>query len=576
GVFVGGRVVEYAYAAKELSVTTLVASAVVPDPKAPPLPPPVRIGVGPAPSTPVESQDSAAPAAESVATATLAAQPSATGTPAAQPPAPATPAAPSASTAAPAVAPGATVTTQPAPVPAGAYRKIPTTIEDDALATFDPDADRLDFWESLEGMRVEIPGGKVTEPTRSYGTLVLTPDTAGPRSTAGGLLLTEYGPSPQRYLLARGLVDKLPEASVGTAVSGPIDAVVDYAFSNYQLLPVAPLVVTTPGVDCKATTALAAAPGKLTIAAWNVDNLSITGSADRVAKIGKALVERLGAPAIVALEEVEDDSGSDGKGDGVVTSAKTLQAIVDAARGAGGPAYQPIWIDPEPDKEGGIPGGNIRVALLVDPARVGFHRRGKAGPLDAAEPDGVGARLHLTLDPGRVDPRSAAFTMTSGEGVRRSLAVELEANGKPLFVVVNHWSSKWDDDKDFGANQPPRKPTDAKRLAQAAVVRAFVDRLLAADAKARVIVLGDLNDFPWSAPIRNLSAPPLVDLAAKIPDADRYSLNFEGSSQLIDDVVVSPSLADGAELAPVHFDADCPDKVRLSDHDPVVARLPVH
>jgi hypothetical protein len=142
-------------------------------------------------------------------------------------------------------------------------------------------------------------------------------------------------------------------------------------------------------------------------------------------------------------------------------------------------------------------------------------------------------------------------------------------------VIANHWSSKFDDDRAFGAVQPPRRPTGAKRRAQAVEIRVFVERLLELDPRARVAVVGDLNDLPWSAPIEQLSAPPLVNLVGRLPVADRYTYNFEGSAQAIDHIVVSPSLADGAEIEALHVSSDCPEGVRASDHDPVIVRLPV-
>ena len=73
-----------------------------------------------------------------------------------------------------------------------------------------------------------------------------------------------------------------------------------------------------------------------------------------------------------------------------------------------------------------------------------------------------------------------------------------------------------------------------------------------------------------------ISRPPLVNLTARRPAADRYSYNFEGDAELIDYVIVSPSLARGAEVDLLHVNADCPSELRASDHDPQVARLRVH
>ncbi|NJL29473.1 MAG: hypothetical protein HC897_17095 [Thermoanaerobaculia bacterium] len=90
--------------------------------------------------------------------------------------------------------------------------------------------------------------------------------------------------------------------------------------------------------------------------------------------------------------------------------------------------------------------------------------------------------------------------------MRRSLALELEVGGKRLFLVNNHISSKYADDRPFGAIQPPRHPLRRRlRLAQARELRAFAERLLAADPKAALLILGDLNDLEWSEPVRHLA-----------------------------------------------------------------------
>ena len=211
--------------------------------------------------------------------------------------------------------------------------------------------------------------------------------------------------------------------------------------------------------------------------------------------------------------------------------------------------------------------------LPFDPARVALVHRGEAGPLDETLPEKSGRKLRLSLSPGRVAPRSAAFTLEEGEGVRRSLAVELKFGGRTVFVIANHLSSKSDDDRAFGAPQPPRTPTLPRRVAQAKEVRAFADRLLAADPRAAVVVLGDLNDFEHSEPAKLLGAPPFENLILRVPSESRYTFNFEGGSQVLDHIVVSPALADGAEVEVVHVNSDCADAKRTSDHDPVVTRL---
>lgn len=465
----------------------------------------------------------------------------------------------------------------PPPVRLFTDLRVPSGIDDDGLTLFEPASDAIDFWESLEGMRAEVPAGTVVGPASSRGDLVLRPDGTPtvPRTAAGGVLLSEAGPSLDRVIVGRRIAGEMPRADVGARTSGPIAGIVDYAYSNYRFWSLAPLAVEAAGRGCDATTTLRGDDRHLTIASFNVENLSVAGPAERFTRIGEVLARRVGSPDVVALEEVQDDNGPAGKGDGVVTSRRTLDALVAGIVAAGGPRYEAVWIDPVEGREGGQPGGNIRVALLLNPARVLLVRRGDAGPLDATEPQGLGKKLQLTLSPGRVAPRSTAFTPTAGEGVRRSLAIELLFRGKPIFVVANHWSSKSDDDRAFGATQPPRTPTASRRLEQAREIRSFVERLLEADPRARVVVLGDLNDFEHSESVRLLGATPLENLVLRVPPESRYTFNFEGASQVLDHVVVSPALAPGAAVEILHVNSDCADDKRVSDHDPVVVRLRV-
>ncbi|MBK9965111.1 MAG: esterase-like activity of phytase family protein [Holophagales bacterium] len=465
----------------------------------------------------------------------------------------------------------------PPPVKLFTDRKVPARIDDDGLTLFEPATDAVDFWESLEGMRAEIPAGTVVGPSSSRGDLVIRPDGAPgvPRTAVGGVLLPKAGPSLDRVFAGRRISGEMPRADVGARIRGPVTGIVDYAYSNYRFWPLAPLTLEADGHGCDASATLRGDRRHLTIASFNVENLSVAGPAERFTRIGEVIARRIGSPDVVALEEVQDDSGPAGKGDGVVTSRKTLDALVAGIAAAGGPRYEAAWIDPVEGREGGQPGGNIRVALLLNPARVSLAKKGEAGPLDATEPEGLGKKLHLTLSPGRVAPRSTAFSPTDGEGVRRSLAVELLFRGKPLFVVANHLSSKSDDDRAFGPTQPPRTPTASRRLAQAREIRAFAERLLTADPKARVVLLGDLTDFEDSESARLLGTAPLESLVLGVPAESRYTFNFEGASQILDQVFVSPALGSGTAIEIVHLNSDCNDEKRVSDHDPVVVRLQV-
>ncbi len=102
----------------------------------------------------------------------------------------------------------------------------------------------------------------------------------------------------------------------------------------------------------------------------------------------------------------------------------------------------------------------------------------------------------------------------------------------------------------------------------------FVKNLLAANANAGVMVLGDLNDFEFSDTLSVLKdGNVLAGLIETLPVAERYSYVFDGNSQVLDQTLVSPALASFAnpELDVVHVNAEF--AAQTSDHDPNVVRV---
>jgi predicted extracellular nuclease len=87
-----------------------------------------------------------------------------------------------------------------------------------------------------------------------------------------------------------------------------------------------------------------------------------------------------------------------------------------------------------------------------------------------------------------------------------------------------------------------------------------------------------MNTFEFSDELAELlpgSPVVLYPLTPLVPQAERYSYNYEGNSQTLDHVFVSRALLPSAELDVVHLNADFPARPGLtaSDHDPLVARL---
>jgi len=163
---------------------------------------------------------------------------------------------------------------------------------------------------------------------------------------------------------------------------------------------------------------------------------------------------------------------------------------------------------------------------------------------------------------------------------RPPLVVDLTVSGAwgadyPLSVIVNHWKSKGGDET----------VNVVRRTAQAEHVAGLVQAKLDADADAHVVVLGDLNDYFESGPVdalRTGTTPNLRHVFQFISPADRYTYIFNGGSQVLDHMLITPNMtAAFAGASPLHINADFPypavtDPESLhhsSDHDPVVMRL---
>jgi len=174
-----------------------------------------------------------------------------------------------------------------------------------------------------------------------------------------------------------------------------------------------------------------------------------------------------------------------------------------------------------------------------------------------------------------VDPDNPAYCAGADGhgGSRKPLVGEFRYGGRRLFVVNLHLASKGGDDPLFGRQQPPKTSSTNRRNAQAKVVAELVSELLARDPEAAVLVLGDLNDFESSKPLATLEGAGLENLLLRLPLADRFTYVYLGNSQVLDHILVSPSLTNGAEIDIVHLNAEFPTADRASDHDPVIVRL---
>lgn len=447
-------------------------------------------------------------------------------------------------------------------------REIPyNVIDNDQFSVFDPSEDAIDFYESLEGMRVSAPDATVVMPRAEYTnydeTAVTVPNDSDKVRTPAGGIIVEPSLNPERIIIDDYSQEMAP-VKVGDTFRSPVTGVLGYEFSNYKL-EVDGLPEVVPSDFERETTILQEDEEKLSVATYNMENYYATDSdnPEKTDEIAESFVNRLDAPDIVGLVEVQDNNGA---GEGDTDASENYKALIEAIKENGGPEYEYTDIAPVNNQDGGEPDGNIRVGFIYNPDRVSLTDHPKG---DATTDVGVTEEGNLTLNPGRIDPTNEAFADS-----RKPLAAEFEFNGENVIVVANHFNSKGGDDAPFGSIQPPQLGSEEQRLQQAEVVNGFVRDVLEQDQDANVVVLGDLNDFEDSAPLEVLEGDILANMIEELPENERYTYNYQGNSQTLDHILVADHLKDQTKVDIVHLNADFTEEQgRVSDHDPVLVQM---
>lgn len=464
-------------------------------------------------------------------------------------------------------------------------------IEDDGFTSFDPLTDGIDFWESLEGMLVTIQNPVAVDSTSGFGELwTAASDGEGnlvaTNVSAEGLLVIDGGEgglgvfnqgagsdfNPERIQIdvageLNGVEFIIPDVGPGARLND-VTGIVDYSFGNYEVRPTQAVTVAETSTSIAEATALVpGAQNQLSVASYNVLNFDINpddGDDDvgdgRLAQIAYDIGVGLAAPDIVVLEEVQDDSGA--INDGTVSATATLQALADAIFAETGIVYSvfdnPFVVD---GQTGGQPGGNIRVAFLYRDDRVDLD---EASAFTITDPE-----------TGELD---AAFA-----GSRAPLGANFTFNGETVTIIGSHFTSKIGSDNTFSGNQPPANAGALARAAQAAAINSYIDGLLALDPDALIALAGDFNEFHFEEPLEVLtgaldfdggsvsagSSVVLENLTYLLDPSDRYSVLFQGNAQMLDHILATSALAEGAAFDAVHLNTSV--GLPGSDHDPLLA-----
>lgn len=422
------------------------------------------------------------------------------------------------------------------------------TIDNDGFAVYDPAQDGIDFWESLEGMYVTVAAPRVVANTNGFGeTYVVASDGANAtgNNARGGLTIAEGDFNPERLQLDEdsGLFDGFDAIFSQGDLLGDVTGVISYAFQSYELLVTEAVTVTADVSLVRETTQLRESAAHLSVATYNLENLSAADSPEKFLSLAQDIVENLRAPDILAVQEIQDADGA-GTAAGL-SGVATAEALIEAIVALGGPRYAYVEVAPSANNStGGEPNANIRNGYFYDPSRVSL----------------VEGSVQLIDDP--------IFA-----GTRRPLAASFEFRDETITLVNVHLTSRLGSDPLWGATQPPADAGDAARTAQSLAVRNWIDGKLALDPSAKIAVLGDFNGFSWEGSITALTnGGKLQDLNTLLPAEERYSYLFDGNAQALDHIVATNNLVRVAKYDSVHINAELPDALQISsDHDPQLA-----
>lgn len=269
------------------------------------------------------------------------------------------------------------------------------------------------------------------------------------------------------------------------------------------------------------------------IGTWNLQNL-FRPEPDAAQQAKEAYAAKLSA-----LAALIEDMAPDVLAVQEVGQPEALQDLADAAGGD--------WHTATADPDGrGIRVGFLSRLQLADTTQV------------AAFPD--------MLRPIQVDDTTATISAMGRPAL--SARVRL-ASGAELHLISCHLKSKLltfpggrFSTRDEGERARFAAYALYRRAAEATVVRAHATELLNNDGQDRpVIALGDCNDEPEAATTQILLGPPgseigtggyptpdqgdaqrLWNLAARIPEANRYSRIYRGRPELIDHILASHAI----------------------------------
>ncbi|RWA10966.1 hypothetical protein EKO27_g4138 [Xylaria grammica] len=441
----------------------------------------------------------------------------------------------------------------------------------------------LDFWESLVGEYVTIQNPRAVGRPNQYGDTWVVGDwvTSGDNGRTGLTVSSKDG-NPEAILIADPLdgTSNQKDGRLGDRLED-ITGVVTQGFGFYQILPLTKLTVISsrePSVSGATTLISDGTCSGITVGGYNIENFSPKDTA-HVTAVASHIVNYLKTPDLLAVQEVQDNNGE--TNDGTVDSGLTLSTLADAIAtlSNGSAVYNFTYINPVDGQNGGAPGGNIRNAYLYRPDVLQLQGGSDAAIGDSVTANEVLEGPTLKYNPGLIDPTNGAWNAS-----RKPLVAAWElvgtkskkGRGSTLFTVNVHFASKGGSSSLHGDARPPVNGGVQQRISQGQVAGAFIAEILAEDPNARILTIGDFNEYAFAAPVQTfaeVSGLKDLDEVTKIPTTERYSYLYDMNSQELDHTFVSKKLGKGAKFEHLHVNTWLAYDDMTSDHDPSVAKF---
>lgn len=437
------------------------------------------------------------------------------------------------------------------------------TIDDDSMEVFDPVNDGLDYFESLEWMRVKLPEMRVVGPRNRYNEIVAVEASGDERLRFEYALIGDSGNlHPERVMI------RLPSSwtrkiNVGDVLEEGIVGILNYSYGNYKIEPVNEVKVKrmkdAEKDDFEQTE-------QLRIATYNINNFNQFISNKKLTTLAAQIVDTLNCPDLIVLQEVQDDSGE--KDDGTTTADANLSLLNDEILKAGGVDYSYFYVASENNSSGGVAGGNIRTVF--------FLRNDSDLKLDKSmeyrgsiNNTGIKEDGSIQFSP---NPMQLGLNLDAFENVRKPIAGLFHYRNKAVVVIGVHFVSKGLDTPLYGRLQPKLEPELEKRLEEAKFVNQWAEKLLERSPETMVIIAGDINSGYESEVSDALAGNSLIDTASLLPTGDRFSILNDGLAFLFDHILISDSSI-GYKTSIIHLNSLYDAESSASDHDPVLIAI---